>query len=119
MTPAQGESETSAHVAIPKWFAGLVGALGLPIVGAGVAIYVQLAQFTERFEAQRAQLARIEATVTTATTAASDATRATALQTQALAEHRERGTRLETAIADHERRVRELELVCLPRAHGR
>ncbi len=104
----------SSHVAIPKWFAALVGALGLPIVGAGIAIYVQLAQLTERFEGQRAQLARIEATVTAASTAAGDALRASALVTQTLSEFRERGTRLESNAADHERRLRELELTCAP-----
>jgi hypothetical protein len=64
--------------------------------------------------AQRAQLARIEATVTAASTAAGDALRATALVTQTLSEFRERGTRLESNAADHERRLRELELTCAP-----
>lgn len=111
VTPREIES---SHVAIPKWFAALVGALGLPIVGAGIAIYVQLAQLTERFEGQRAQLARIEASTTSATNTAVEAQRATALITQTLVEFRERGTRLEAGMTDHERRMRELELTCAP-----
>jgi hypothetical protein len=120
MAPASRDSDPPGHVAIPKWFAALVGALGLPIVAAGLAIYVQIAQLSADFGAQRGQLTRIESTVTTATTTATEAARATALQTQTLAEHRDRGQRIESLLTDHDRRMRELELVCLPRmsAHG-
>ena len=111
---APRESDPPGHVAIPKWFAALVGALGLPIIAAGLAIYVQIAQLSERFDAQRGQLTRIESSVTAATTTATEAARATALQTQTLVEHRDRGQRLETSVTDHDRRIRELELVCLP-----
>lgn len=110
----QREEREAPSVAIPRWFIGLVGALGLPILAAGFAIYVQLAQLGERFEGQRAQLARIEATVVVASTAAGDALRATALITQTITEFRERGTRLEAFAADHERRLREVELLCAP-----
>lgn len=114
---AQRESDSPA-VAIPKWFIGLVGALGLPIIAAAIAIYVQLAQLSERVDAQRAQLARIEASTATATTNAGDALRATALITQTLTEFRERGTRLEASTVDHDRRLRELELLCVPRGRA-
>jgi hypothetical protein len=114
---AQRESEAPA-VAIPKWFLGLVAALGIPIVTAAFAIYVQLAQLGERFEGQRVQLARIEASTTSATNTAGDALRATALITQTINEFRERGTRLETTAVDHDRRLRELELLCVPRGHA-
>lgn len=114
----QREEREAPAVAIPKWFIGLVGALGLPIIAAAIAIYVQLAQLSERVDAQRAQLARIEASTAGATNTAGEALRATAIITHTLSEFRERGTRLETAYVDYERRLRELELLCVPRGRA-
>jgi hypothetical protein len=58
MAPAAPrESDPPGHVAISNWFAAVVGALGLSIMAARLAIYLQIAQFSERLDSQRVQFA--------------------------------------------------------------
>ncbi len=100
---------------IPKWFLGLIAALAVPIVGAAIALYVQLAQLGERQSATAAQLTRIEATLTATVAELRETARTTALQSQAQAVQSQGAQRQESRLDALEIRTRELERVCLPR----
>lgn len=109
------ESDAPSSTPIPRWFLALLGGLALPIAGAALAVYVQLAQLGERVASQQTQLTRVEAALTGAVVELREVSRSSAVQAQTQTAQAQAEQRQEARTDGLETRVRDLERVCLPR----